>query len=204
MMRSASAERDRLLAQRRRSRRRACACTMLPTKVLSCGRSGVKPGLLVAAPHDRRRRPLRSRRSCSGRSCACSRRSRARGCRPRASPARSRTAPRCRARRPRARRSRRPEFRSACRSAPSATTGSPGLSSTHRSDDPPISSTIVEMSPCSRSTHAPVSASPSIARRVPSALRRERLEVLQAVELARAGSAAPRAARAPRLRRSSA
>ena len=52
---------------------------------------------------------------------------------------------------------------------PISTTGSPGLSSAHRSDEPPISSTMVETRPCSRSTHAPVSARPSIASRVPSA-----------------------------------
>ena len=51
---------------------------------------------------------------------------------------------------------------------PMRTTGCPAGSSAHRSLDPPISSTIVETSPCSRSTHAPVSARPSIESRVPS------------------------------------
>ena len=51
---------------------------------------------------------------------------------------------------------------------PISTTGSPGASREHRSDDPPISSTIVDTSPLSRSTHAPVSASPSMPSRLPS------------------------------------
>ena len=54
---------------------------------------------------------------------------------------------------------------------PMRTTGSPGASCAHRSDEPPISSTMVDSNPCSRSTDAPVSASPSFASRVPSALR---------------------------------
>ena len=133
----------------------------------------------------RRRRPPRSRRPCSGRSSSCSRRSRAPSSRRCGTPARSRTAPRCRGRRRRARPSRRGSISVGVPVGPIRTTGSPGCSCAHRSDEPPISSTIVETRPRSRSTHAPVSARPSIASRVPARTRGERFVVLQAVELAR-------------------
>ncbi len=67
---------------------------------------------------------------------------------------------------------------------PISTTGSPGCSSAHKSDEPPISSTMVETRPCSRSTQAPVIASPSIARRVAVDGERVPLVVLQPIELA--------------------
>jgi hypothetical protein len=47
-------------------------------------------------------------------------------------------------------------------------TRSPGFSDAMRRDDTPISSAMSESSPFSLSTHAPVSAIPSIASRVSS------------------------------------
>jgi hypothetical protein len=47
-------------------------------------------------------------------------------------------------------------------------TGSPGFNGEQRSEEQPISSTTVESSPASISISAPVSASPSIAKVVPS------------------------------------
>ena len=168
MMRSQSRERDRLLAERRRRRRRASPATMLPTKVRSCGRSGREARRLVAAPDDDV-----GGRFDLGDLVAVDHllvagevehlRARAR-----ATPGRSRTAPRCRARRRRARRFRPARSRSACRSVPSAPPARRAAGSAHRSDEPPISSTIVDTRPRSRSTHAPVSARPSIASRVPA------------------------------------
>ena len=64
-------------------------------------------------------------------------------------------------------------------------TGSPGFSSAQRSDDPPISRTMVESSPFSRSTDAPVSARPFHAEHRVFGARRERFVILQAIELAR-------------------
>jgi hypothetical protein len=52
---------------------------------------------------------------------------------------------------------------------PMRTTGSPGLSNTHRSEDPPISSTIVETNPLSgrpRRRSEPVLPSPGSSRSV--------------------------------------
>ena len=51
---------------------------------------------------------------------------------------------------------------------PMRITGSPGFSSMQRSEEPPISSTMVPTSPLSGSVQAPVSARPSMARVVPS------------------------------------
>ena len=138
----------------------------------------------------RRRRPPRCPRPCSGRSSSCSRRSRARSSPRRETPGRWRTARRCRDRRRRAPPFRPARSRSARPVGPIRTTGSPGSSCAQRSDDPPISSTMVETSPRSRSTHAPVSARPSIASRVPAPHARQRFVVLQAIELARARIAA--------------
>ena len=53
------------------------------------------------------------------------------------------------------------------------------------SDDPPISSTMVDTSPRSASTHAPVNAKASVASRVSVRLAGERLEILQSEKLAR-------------------
>ena len=51
---------------------------------------------------------------------------------------------------------------------PMTTTSSPTLSAASRRVETPISSAMSDRSPCSLSTHAPVSAMPSIASRVPS------------------------------------
>ena len=89
--------------------------------------------------------------------------------RSRAAPARSRTAPRCPGRRRPAAPSRPPAISVGVPVGPIRITGSPGFSSAHRSDEPPISSTIRSTAgPRSRSTQAPVSARPSIASVVPS------------------------------------
>ena len=122
----------------------------------------------------------------------------------RETPARSKTAPRCPGRRRRAPPSRPARFPSAFPVGPISTTGSPGCSCAQRSEEPPISSTMVDTSPRSRSTHAPVSASPSITSRVPARDRRERLVVLQPVELAGLETLGRGAARGRPLRRSSA
>ena len=103
----------------------------------------------------------------------------------RAAPGRWRTAPRCPARRPPAAPFPSPAFRVGVPVGPIRITGSPGFSSAHRSDDPPISSTMVESNPFSRSTDAPVSASPSIASVVPFGPRRQRFVILQPIELPR-------------------
>ncbi len=57
---------------------------------------------------------------------------------------------------------------------PMSTTGSPGFSAAHSRDEEPISSTMVPSRPFSLSTHAPVSARPSMVRRVPSTTGAER------------------------------
>ena len=49
-------------------------------------------------------------------------------------------------------------------------TGSPGFNIKHKSLEPPISSTMVDSKPLLRSTHAPVSARPSMPSKVPSVL----------------------------------
>ena len=132
----------------------------------------------------RRRRRPRSPRSCSGRSSSCSRRSTAPSspaarnawpienstALPRPPPASTTVSP--------------GSISVGAPVGPISTTGSPGFSVAHRSDEPPISSTIVDTSPRSRSTQAPVSARPSIVSRVPARDGGARLVVLQPVELA--------------------
>ena len=51
---------------------------------------------------------------------------------------------------------------------PMTTTGSPGLKAAHSRDEVPISRTMRLKSPASGSVQAPVSAMPSVLRRVPS------------------------------------
>ena len=87
---------------------------------------------------------------------------------------------------------------------PISMTGSPGFSRAHRSDDPPISRTIVESSPRSRSTEAPVSARPSIASVVSLDLRAPTFRSSEDDRTGRAGTRGPPSAPSPRLRRCSA
>jgi hypothetical protein len=84
--------------------------------------TGRKARRFVAAPHDRRRRPLRCRAPCSGRPPSCNRRSTAPWSRPPGRPRQWRTAPHCPGRRRPARRFHRPRSRWARRWGPS---GSP-------------------------------------------------------------------------------
>ena len=197
-------------AKRNRAARPARPTHRLPSPRRCCRRTRGPAAASRRSPAPRRstrrrHRPRpRSRRPCSGRSSSCSRRSRAPSSRrarnawpienstalPRPPPTSTTVSP--------------PAISVGVPVGPISTTGSPGFSSAQRSDEPPISSTIVETRPCSRSTQAPVSARPSIARRVPSTTRRQRLEILQPVELARLGSAAPPPAHARPPRRSSA
>ena len=79
--------------------------------------------------------------------------------------------------------------RSACRSAPSARPARRAAAARRDPTSRPSRARSSRRGPRSRSTQAPVSARPSIASRVPSTRRRQRLEVLQPIELARAGSA---------------
>ncbi len=84
------------------------------------------------------------------------------------SPRRSRTARRCRARRRRAAPSRPSGISVGVPVGPMRTISSPGSSMAHSRDEPPISSTMSEIRPRAGSVHAPVSARPSIVRRMPS------------------------------------
>ncbi len=161
------------------------ASTMLPTNARSCDPARREARRLVAAPDDQvgglldlldlvavdhllvagevdHARP--QRRGASGR---------------------SRTARRCPGRRRPAGPSPPPGVSVGVPVGPIRMTGSPGFSRAHRSDEPPISRTIVESSPLSRSTDAPVSARPSIASTVSPDRVGQGLVVLQPVELAR-------------------
>ncbi len=64
-------------------------------------------------------------------------------------------------------------------------TGSPGFNSAQRSDDPPISSTMVERSPCSSIDRSAGQREAFHGERRAIGARRERLEILQAIELPR-------------------
>ena len=185
MMRSTSREIDRLLAQLALLIAQVMASTMLPTWLRSCGRPGCEARRLVAGPdHDVGGRldlrhlvavlhalvageveHLRARRRASARPIENS------TALPRPPPASSTVSP--------------PGVSVGWPVGPMRITGSPGFSSdaeigraAHLQHDD------ARPARAPTSTQAPVSARPSMASVVPSTRCGERLEILQAVELA--------------------